>query len=109
MRYVQVSKDADEICGLGLTHISGIVTFLEPATFRLQRTPNGVIRVTTDTGFSLTDQWLGGQARCIETLTLDHQWMDITASCKSGSVPLSVVQEWSRRNQRTLIDFRISL
>jgi hypothetical protein len=108
MRYVQVSKDAEEISGLGVTQISGHATFFEPATFRLKRTPDNVIRVTTDTGFSLTEQWLRGKARCVEALTLDHQSMDITASCESGSVPLSIVQEWSRRNQRTLIDFRIS-
>ena len=89
MRYVQVSRDLNEISGLGVTILSGLATFLEPATFRLKRTPEGMIRVTTNTGFSLTDQWLGGQARCIEALTLDHQWLDVTANCQSGSVPAS--------------------
>jgi hypothetical protein len=108
MRYVQASKDLNEICGLGVTHISGLATFIEPATFRLRRTPDGTIRVTTDTGFSLTEQWLGGQAPRIEAMSLDHQWMDVTANCQSGSVPDPVVKDWSDRNQRTLVDFRIS-
>ena len=109
MRYVLVTEDLNEICGLGVTHISGLATFLEPATFRLKRTPDGTTRVTTDTGFSLTDQWLRGPVRCIEVMTLDHQWVDVTANCTSSSVPSQVLQEWSDRNQRTLVDFRISL
>ncbi len=108
LRYVQVSKDLNEICGLGLMHIADVATFHEPATFRLKRISNSTIRMTTDTGFSLTDQWLDGEARCIEALTLDNQWLDVTAQCQGSSIPLQVVQEWSDRNQRTLVDFRIS-
>jgi hypothetical protein len=108
MRFVQVTRDLNEICGLGVTDISGLATFVEPATFRLKRTSDGTLRVTTDTGFSLADQWLGGHVRRVEAMTLDHQWMDVTANCQSGSVPLQVVQEWSDRNQRTLVDFRIN-
>src|SRR6266487_166572 len=40
LRYVQLSEDLNEICGLGLTHIAGVATFHKPATFRLKRTPN---------------------------------------------------------------------
>ncbi len=108
LRYVQLSEDLNEICGLGLTHIAGVATFHKPATFRLKRTPNSAIRVTTNTGFLLTDQWLGGNARCVEALTLDNQWQDVTAHCHSGSIPPQLVQEWSDRNQRTLVDFRIN-
>jgi hypothetical protein len=109
IRYFQVSKDSNEICGLGLTHISGLVTFFEPATFRLKRTSNNTSHVTTNTGFSLTEEWLGGEARCIEALTFDHQWLDVTDQCQPDSVPVQVVREWSDRNQRTLVDFRISI
>jgi hypothetical protein len=109
MRYVQMSKDSNVVCGLGLTHISGIATFSEPATFRLKRTPNGTIRVTTNTGLSLADQWLGGDTHCIEALTLDDQWLDVTAHCPEGSIPTQIVKKFSESNQRTLVDFRISL
>jgi hypothetical protein len=107
MRYLQISKDLNEISGLGLTHISGLATFYEPATFRLKRISNGTIHVRTNTGMSLTDQWTGGGTRCIEILTLDHQWVDVTQYCQSSSIPPQVVQEWSDRNQRTFVDFRI--
>jgi hypothetical protein len=109
MRYVQVSKDLNEICGLGLTHITEIATFSEPGTFRLKRESNGTIHTTTNTGISLTDQWLGRPVRCFEALTLDHQWVDVTDRCQDSSIPTQLVQEWSNRNQRTLVDFRISI
>ena len=108
VRYIQMTKDLSEVCGLGLTRISGLATFSEPGTFRLKRTPDGIIRVTTDTGISLTDQWLGGPARRIEAMTLDNQWRDVTAHCQHGSIPVEVVQEWTERNQRTLVDFRVN-
>jgi hypothetical protein len=109
MRYVQVSKDLNEICGLGVTHLFEIARFSEPATFRVKRQSDGTIRFTTNTGISFTNQWLGGESRCIEVLTLDNQWQDVTDRCQSGSIPTQLVQEWSDCNQRTLVDFRISL
>jgi len=108
LRYVQASKDLNEICGLGVTHLAGLATFDEPATFRLKRSSNGTLHARTNTGLSLTDQWLGGLARCIEAKTLDERWQDLTAQCQGSSIPLRLVQEWSERNQRTLVDFRIS-
>ena len=108
MRYAQVTGDLNEISGLGITQISGLATFREPGTFRIKRTAEGTTRVTTDTGFSLTDQWLRGPVRRIEALTLDNQWMDVTDNCQAGAVPLPLVQEWSERNQRTLVEFRIT-
>jgi hypothetical protein len=73
------------------------------------RSSENSVSVTINTGFSLADQWLKGRARCIEALTLDNQWKDVTADCQSGSIPTPLVQEWSDRNQRTLVNFRISL
>jgi hypothetical protein len=108
MRYAQMTNDLAEICGLGVTHIAGIAKFSGPATFRLKRASNGRIDVTSNTGISLTEQWLRGPIRCIEALTLDHQWVDITALCQNGSVPLQLAQEWADRNQRTLVEFRIN-
>jgi len=108
LRYVQASKDLNEICGLGVTHLAGLATFDEPATFRLKRSSNGTVHARTNTGLSFTDQWLGGPARCIEVKTLDERWQDLTAQCQGSSLPLRLVQEWSERNQRTLVDFRIN-
>lgn len=109
MRYIQVSRDWNEICGLGLTQLAGVATFSEPATFRLKRTSNGEIRLTTSTGASFASTWLNEEARCIEALTLDNQWLDVTDRCPASVIPTQLVQEWSDRNQRSLVDFRISL
>ncbi|HSL30355.1 MAG TPA: DUF2264 domain-containing protein [Anaerolineales bacterium] len=109
MRYARITRELDEVCGLGISCLSGIASFSSPAVFRLKRSTDGNIHVTTSTGISLTDQWLGGQVQGVEVLALDQEWVDITAQCTKGSVPSPVVQEWSDRNQRTLVDFRISV
>jgi hypothetical protein len=108
IRYAQLTSDLNEVCGLGITRIAEIASFSSSATFRLTRASNGAVGVTTNTGVSLTDQWLGGKIRCIEAQALNHQWLDVTDQCQSGSIPSQLVQEWSDRNQRTLVDFRIN-
>jgi hypothetical protein len=109
LRYVRVSDDSNEISGLGVTHIAGIATFDKPATFRLERNLENTIRLTTNTGISLTAEWLNREPRSIEALTTGGQWLDVTAYCQSGAIPTQLVQEWSDRNQRTLVNFRIHL
>jgi hypothetical protein len=109
MRYIQVSRDRNEICGLGVIQLSGFATFSEPATFRLKRTSDGSISISTNTGVSFTSNWLNGDTRCIEALTLDNQWVDVTDHCPVSVIPTQLVQEWSDRNQRTFVEFRISL
>jgi hypothetical protein len=109
LRYVRMSKDLSEVDGLGLTQVSGVATFSEPAAFRIKRISNGQVRLTTSTGISFTDQWLHGGARCIEALSVDNRRLDVTDQCQAGSIPAGLVKEWSDRNQRTLVDFRITL
>jgi hypothetical protein len=109
VRYAQITADMNEICGLGVTHVAALAHFSRPATFLLKRDSNGAVGVTTSTGISLTDQWLGGRGRCIEVMTLDHQWVDVTSRCQDTTIPQELVQEWSDRNQRTLVEFRINL
>ena len=108
IRYAQLTSNLNEVCGLGITSITGIASFSNPAIFRLRRASNGAVNVTTNTGISLTDQWLGRRVHCIEARTLSHQWIDVTDQCQSVSIPPQLVQEWSDRNQRTLVDFRIN-
>ncbi len=109
LRYVQASKDLHEICGLGVTDLHGLATFSEPSTFRLKRMTDNTIHITTNTGVSLANQWLNGEARCIEALMLNSEWLDVTDRCQSGSIPTQLVRELSDRNQRTLVDFRITV
>jgi hypothetical protein len=108
IRYVQVSKDRQEMSGLGLTALKGVVTFDEPATFRLKRISERTIRLTTNTSLSLNESWIGESIPIIEVLTLDNQWLDVSAQCTHSSIPRQVIQEWSERNQRTLVEFRIN-
>ncbi|MGQ0603656.1 MAG: DUF2264 domain-containing protein [Anaerolineales bacterium] len=108
MRYARVQPDLSDVCGLGVTHVAGIVEFSEPGTFRLTREADGSSRLTTNTGVSLTTDWLGGAARCIEAHTLNGDWADVTERCGATTIPTDVVREWSQRNERTLIDFRLT-
>jgi hypothetical protein len=108
VRYVQVAVDLNEICGLGITRIAGIAEFCVPARFRIRRQANGTIHVTTDAGISLTEPWLHEKIRCVEAMTLDHQWVDVSEHCLEGVIPHGLVQAWSDHNQRTLVEFRIS-
>ncbi len=108
VRYVQITADLNEVRGLGITHIADVADFSGSAAFRLRRSASGAIHVTTNTGVSLADQWLREQMHCVEVQTLDHQWVNVTALCQNGSIPLRVVQEWCDYNQRTLVDFRMS-
>lgn len=109
LRYVQTSQDSNEICGLGVTDVADIVNFQEPATFQLKRDVEGTIHLNTNTGFSLAESWMKNPMRQAEVMTLDHKWQDITAQCQLNSVPLQLVKERSDRNQRTLVNFRISV
>ena len=108
MRYVQMTKNLDEASGLGVTRIAGIAEFSSPGTFRLRRESDGAIRVITNVGISFSEQWLRGQVRGVEALDLNKQWDDVTSACQNGCIPLQLVQEWSDRNQRTLVEFRIN-
>jgi hypothetical protein len=108
LRYARMTIDLSEICGLGVTHIARVARFSGPAAFRLRRASNGTVLVTTNTGVELTDHWLQGQARCIEVQSPGNQWVDVSARCPNGVISLQVVQEWSDRNQRTFVEFRIN-
>lgn len=108
LRYAQMSTDGNELCGLGITRIAGIAAFSNPAAFRLKREEKGAVHVTTNTGVSFTDQWLRAPVHCVEARTLEQQWIDVTAQCQNDSIPPEVVREWSHRNQRMLVEFRIN-
>ena len=108
IRYVQMSPDLDEICGLGLTHIAGIASFSESASFRFKRTPDREIHLTTNTGVDLNENWIGVPARLVEVKDLQDRWLDVTERCHNGSIPVEEVNVWKQRNQRSLVEFRIN-
>src|SRR6185503_9243103 len=60
LRYVQASKDLNEICGLGITQLAGLAAFDEPATFRLKRSSNGTLMLRRIPGYhSSINGWVG--------------------------------------------------
>jgi hypothetical protein len=108
LRYIRVSKDLDKIDGLGVIQIAGVARFHQPAIFGLKKTSEKEVRLTTNTGVSFEPEWLNGKARCIEVMSLDHKWLDVTDGCEPSSIPTPLVKQWAERNQRTLAEFRIT-
>ena len=108
LRCVRVSRDASRISGLGLKEVAGIASLSAPGTLQLMREAGNVVHVTTDVGFSLAAEWLGGPARRIEALALGGEWTDVTDDCRGAVIPPEVVRLWSRQNERSLVTFRLS-
>ncbi len=107
LRFVKLSADRGEAGGLGVTSIEGIVSFVSPATFSLRREAEGVIYIITNVGASLEADWLGGTIRQVEVLSLAGEWVDVSGQCIGNSVLAARVREWSDRNDRTLVEFRL--
>ena len=104
LRYARVDPGHDELCALGLTHAAGVITCLAATALRLRRLDGGC-RVTTGAGFSLAESWLGGPVGAAAVQGLDGAWHDVSQQCAGGQVPEALVREWSRRNQRSLVEF----
>jgi hypothetical protein len=107
LRYARLQPDHSDVGGLGVAGVAGIAEFSAPSTFRLWREVGDGVRVTTNTAVSLTDDWLGGAARRIEVGTWTGAWVDVTNRCGGTTIPAEVIREWSQRNERTLVDFRL--
>jgi hypothetical protein len=88
--------------------VAGIVSLSASGTLRLMREAGNVAHVTTDVGFSLAAEWLGGPARRIEVLVLGGEWRDVTDDCRDNVIPPEVVRRWSQQNERSLVTFRLS-
>jgi hypothetical protein len=108
LRCVRASRDASQICGLGVRQVAGIVALSAPGTLQLMREAGPVAHVTTDVGVSLAAEWLGGQARRIEALAPGGEWMDVTDDCGDTVIPPEVVRRWSQHNEQSLVKFRLS-
>ena len=107
MRCVRISQDAGQLCGFGVSEISGIASLTQPGTLRLIRKADRTLEVTTDVGLSLTNNWLGGRARHVEVQMLDDTWTDVTDACQGNTIPPELVRYWSGIQERTLIQFRL--
>lgn len=108
LRYGRVQPEAAGLSGLGVTRVAGVAEFAAAATFQLSRLPAGGAVLLTNTGAALTAAWLGGAARRVEALALNGAWVDVTSQCGQREVPETVVREWARRTERTLVTFRFT-
>jgi hypothetical protein len=109
LRCVRIKRDASEICGMNISEVNGVVQLCEPATIQLKRGLNGQAYLSTSSGLTLAEGWLGGSPRRVEAKTLAGEWEDVSRRCAGGEIPASLVAEWARRNERTLIEFRVQL
>ncbi len=109
LRCVRMKPDKSEVCGMNLTRIAGVAELATASTLRLRREGNGKARATTDAGLSLSADWLGGVARRVEARTLAGEWLDVTGQCDGNVIPASLIKQWSRLNEQTLIDLRLTL
>jgi hypothetical protein len=108
LRYARLSRNTSRITGVGINNVAGIASLSAPGTLRLSKEAGNVARVMTDTGISLTTEWLGGPARRVEALRLGGEWSDVTDDCRGNVIPPEVVYRWSQKNERSLVEFRLS-
>jgi hypothetical protein len=92
---------------LGVNTVGGVVEFDGPATFRLARERDGSVRLLTDTGARLDGGWVGADPWQLAVRSLDGNWVTVDAQC-TGGVPADRVREWQARNERTMIEFRMT-
>jgi len=108
IRVARMKPDASQLCGLGLARVAGVAELAQPGMLALVRA-GGAVYITTDVGVALAPAWLGGAVRRIEALTLAGDWADVTQPETAPQVTAGLVSEWSQRNQRTFVTFRISV
>ncbi len=101
LRYARLLPNRRGCSGLGVVRVAGMVTFDAPATFSLERQPDGAVHLTTDLGAVIDPAWLGAKPSSIEARTLAGEW-EAVPECSSA-----VVRAWQQRTERTLVEFRI--
>jgi hypothetical protein len=108
LRLLRVTPGAGRICGVGILSVTGVARLAAPGVLDLLRQPGGAIHVKTEAGVSLAEAWLGGGIRRAEVLTPGGEWADVSSQCRQTEIPAALVQEWAHRNQRRLIEFRLT-
>jgi len=100
LRYARLLPDGRGCSGLGVSEVQGMVAFDAPATFGLERQPDGTVHLTTDTGAALEAAWLSSPFTRVEARTLAGAWEGVP-NCAG-----EVVRAWRPRTERQLIEFR---
>jgi hypothetical protein len=109
LRLFRANRDATCLTGLGVRNIAGVAELHQSGLIQLSKESETGIRLVTDTGVSLANEWLGKPPRRIEALQIGGAWCDITNECQGGVIPQAVVQHWSQQTLRSLVEFRITV
>lgn len=108
IRCVRIRANAQSVCAIGVSHIAGICEAEAPGTFQLGWLGDGTGHVTTNIGLQVAAHWFGGNVQRVQVRTLDEAWVDVTEKCSKNMLPTALVREWAERNERTLVEFRLS-
>jgi hypothetical protein len=107
LRFARIRPDLSKISALGVTCLDQVAACAAPGTVQLERLADGEARVTTDVGMTLAEAWLGRPMRQAYVQALDGGWQDVTSECGAYELPAALVRQWSQRNQRTLVEFKV--
>jgi hypothetical protein len=106
IRIVRWNPATGEFCGSQLKKVAGFVELSVPGTIQVKRTEKETL-LTTSTGLEFGPSLLRSPFQRIEVQELDGSWADVTGQCGRNGIPAELVQSWVRRNERTLVDFRV--
>jgi hypothetical protein len=109
LRLARLKPDGSSLCALGIHRASGIAELAAPGTLALHRDGPETASLGTDTGVMISESWLGRGIQQVEVQDLGGDWTDVTGRCSGGAIPHELVQEWSARSERSLVQFRIRL
>lgn len=106
IRFARVS--AGHVVTDGVTNFPGVFELNTAGIVELARENENTVRVLTNTGIKVSEQFLGGMSQCIQGRALDGTWVDLDGRTLNNIIPNSVVKEWTKRNERTLVEFRLT-
>lgn len=116
IRHVRINAEASEVIGRGVTSVAGICELERSGTVRVSRETarlaenieSNVTRLLTNAGIAVNAEWTNGTATQVHVRALGGEWVDVTERCRGNAVPHPLVREWSKRNERALVEFRLT-
>lgn len=109
LRCVRLKRDLSEVSGIGLQRVDGVLTLAAPGVVRVACEGHGEAHVTTDTGVTLAEAWLGGAASRALVRGLDEVWIELPDWSPGNVISPERVREWSARTERALVELRLVL
>ncbi len=108
LRLARLRPDGSQLCAVNLLRAGGLLELERPATLQLRRDKDNQIDLITDAGLALAPAVLDTMPCRIQVQTTGGELIDVTGECRQAAIPDAVVQNWSGRNERSLIHFRMT-